>query len=241
MIAHNPTARNAHYNLGSALSELGRLKEAEAHLHQALRLSPHHASVLQNLASVQVRRHRNETALDTYRQLIEITPRNAAAYSGQAIALHYLGRHEEALKSIDRALALDPNFEQAKVNRRLMPQLKAHADTGLISIRRNQLDKAEKHLRQALEIDPRYTPALHNLALVKLKQQRYKEALGLYQNWLEFAPASANAYAGLGVTFHYLGRTEAALQSLKQALSIDPTLKEARANLHAIQESLRTK
>ena len=239
VIAHNPTARNAHYNLGTALGELDQLREAEEHLHQALRLNPRHASALQNLASVQVRQHSNEKALETYQRLIKIAPRNAAAYSGRAIALHYLGRHEEALQSIDQALALDPNFEQAKANRELMPQLKAHADAGLVLIQRGQLDEAEKHLRQVLEIDPRYTFALHNLALVQLKQQRYEAALSLYRRWLEIEPASANAYAGLGITLHYLGQTEAALQNLRQALSLDPTLKEARINLDTIQESLR--
>ena len=228
--AHNPTAPIAPYNLGTALSGIGRLDEAEEHLRRALTLDPRHANALQNLGSVLVRMSRHDEAIETYRRLVEIDPRNAAAHSGLGIALYYLGRTDEALQSVDRALAIDPNFQEALTNRKGMPQVKAHADAGVALMARGELDDAEKHLHYVLKIDPKYAIALQNLALLQLKRQRYDEALEHYRRLLKMNPDNAAAHSGMGIALYHLGKVEDALASLDRALSLDPTLDDVRAN-----------
>ena len=235
--AQQPDSVDAHSNTGRALMDLGRLDEAAERLRYALEMDPRHKVSLQNLALVRVRQHRPEEALDIYRRLLEIDPRHAGGHSGMGIALHYLGRTDEALQSVDRALALDPTYGEALVNRELMPQVKAHADAGLARMEQGQFDEAEQHLRYVLQIDPAYTTALQNLALLQLRRQQHDEALTLYRRLVEMNPDHAEAHSGLGVALYYLGRVEEALASLDRALSLDPTLEEARTNREAMRQS----
>ena len=230
VIAHNPTAPIAHYNLGTALSGAGQLDEAEEHLRHALKLDPRDESARQNLGSVLVRKQRHEEAVAAYRRLIEINPRSAAAHSGLGIALYYMGRTDEALQSIDRALAIDPTFEEALINRKGMPQIRAHADAGVALMAQGKFDDAEKHLRHVLNLDPRYAIALQNLALLQLKRQHYDEALEHYRRLIETNPDNAAAHSGLGIALYHLGKIEDALASLDRALSLDPTLEDVRVN-----------
>ena len=236
VMAYNTVAPIAPYNLGTALGELGRLDEAEENLRRALELDPRHASALQNLASVLVRKQHHEQAVDAYRRLIEIDPRSAAAHSGMGIALYYLGRTDEALQSVDRALAIDPNFEEALINRKGMPQVKAHADAGVVLMAQGKLDEAEKHLRYVLQSDPKYTIALQNLALLHLKRQQYEDARDLYQRIVEMNPDNAVAHSGMGIALYHLGKVEDAIARLDKALTLDPTLEDARANREVMKK-----
>ena len=53
-------------------------------------------------------------ALALLRTLLEINPDNALTHSNVGAALLRLGRPQEALQSIERALALDPDLEMAR-------------------------------------------------------------------------------------------------------------------------------
>ena len=241
VMAHNAVAPIAPYNLGTALSGVGRLDEAEENLRRALELDPRHKSALQNLGSVLVRKQHHEQAVDAYRRLIEIDPRSAAAHSGMGIALYYLGRTDEALQSVDRALAIDPNFEEALINRKGMPQVKAHADAGVAFMAQGKLDEAEKHLRYVLQIDSKYTIALQNLALLHLKRQQYEDARDLYQRIVEMNPDNAAAHSGMGIALYHLGKVEDAIARLDKALTLDPTLEDARANREVMKKEQKKK
>ena len=144
IVAHNPTARFAHRNLGEALTVedrwgrsagrlsrpppgrrrttdrdhsnvggalvvLDRLDEAEERLRHALSLDPKSTYALQNMASLAVRRKRYGEALDLYRRLVGVSPpQSERPTTGVGTALYFLGRPAEALKALERALALDP-------------------------------------------------------------------------------------------------------------------------------------
>ena len=57
---------------------------------------------------------RYEDALALYRTLLEINPDHALTHSNVGAALLHLGRPQEALQSIERALALDPDLERRR-------------------------------------------------------------------------------------------------------------------------------
>ena len=63
---------------------LGRLDEAEERLRAALSLDPKSAYALQNMASLAVKRERYGEALDLYRRLVEVSPRNPSATTAWA-------------------------------------------------------------------------------------------------------------------------------------------------------------
>ena len=72
---------------------------------------------MQNLAAMEALRKRHGEALDLYRRLVAVSPRNPSAHHGMGTALYHLGRPDEALDALERALALDPAREDVRTNR----------------------------------------------------------------------------------------------------------------------------
>ena len=105
-----------HVLLGTALRELGRTGAAEAHFRQALQLDPRNKVALDQVAATHFRRKRFRKALDLYRTLLEIDPEVASTHADIGVTLYYLNRMEEAIGSLERALALDPSLETARTN-----------------------------------------------------------------------------------------------------------------------------
>ena len=103
--------------LGSTLLHLGRPEEAEEHLRYARELSPQDTSILQHLAESYRLQERYEEALEAYDAIIRAEPDYALAHAARGAALYQLGKLNEALQSIDRALVLDPDLETAQIVR----------------------------------------------------------------------------------------------------------------------------
>ena len=51
---------------------------------------------------------RYATAFDRYRRLVEIVPDGAQAHANLGATLYYLGRVDEAIRSLEHALSLTP-------------------------------------------------------------------------------------------------------------------------------------
>lgn len=52
---------------------------------------------------------------------------------------------------------------------------------------------------------------------------QYAQAADLYEKLLEFGPDNADTYNNLGLTLHYLGRSDEALKRLEEGLAADAT------------------
>ena len=103
---------------GHALRELGHAEAAEEEYEAALAMDPLNADALDYLAMSRFGGQRYAEALALYRRLVEVKSDSAIIHSNLGAVLHHLGRNEEALASIERALALDPDLELAQVGRR---------------------------------------------------------------------------------------------------------------------------
>ena len=111
------TGSSLYVFLGRAALELGRPEAAE-HFARAVRNNPRDREALDHLAMVRFGQERYDEALALYRTMIEIDPDNAVTHSNLGATLYHLGRLEDALVSITRALALAPDLETALVGRR---------------------------------------------------------------------------------------------------------------------------
>ena len=103
--------------LGNTLLHLERYDEAEKHLRYARELNPRDISILQRLAELYRLQERYEKGLEAYDAMIRIDPDFALAHAARGAALYQLGKLNEALQSLDRALVLDPDLETARAVR----------------------------------------------------------------------------------------------------------------------------
>jgi Flp pilus assembly protein TadD len=53
--------------------------------------------------------------------------------------------------------------------------------------------------------------------------KQYDRAAGLYERLLVLDPSSVDTYNNLGITLHYLGRSNEALGTLNEGVAVDPT------------------
>ena len=105
--------------LGRAAQQLGR-PDAAQYFARALQHDPHDHEALDHLAMVRFGQQRYEEAYALYRTMVQINPDSAVTHSNLGAALYHLGRFEQALESIERSLALDPDLENARIGRELV-------------------------------------------------------------------------------------------------------------------------
>ena len=109
-----PMAARLHVLMGQASQELGRTKVAAEQYERALLVEPHNTEALDHLAFVRFGQKRYEEALGLYRTLIDIGHAKAQNHTNMAASLFYLGRTDEAIQNLERALSLNPNLESAQ-------------------------------------------------------------------------------------------------------------------------------
>jgi TolB-like protein/Tfp pilus assembly protein PilF len=153
-------------------------------------------------------------------QALEIDPRYAPAWDGLAwnftrktqIGLlsdqEGFARGREAAK---KAIEIDPNYAPA------------HAQLGWVAMYGdNDLAGAARHLQRALEIDPTDLDVLRNAATLLALLSRLDEAIALEEAVVRRDPVNVSALFNLGLDQRHAGRYDAAIASLRAALSLSP-------------------
>ena len=99
---------------GVGLMELGRAGEALEHFDRALVAVPDHLDALGNRGNALLRLNRVAEAVAAYDRVLQFAPRSAGLHANRAAALRRLDRPREALSSALVALAIRPDFPQAR-------------------------------------------------------------------------------------------------------------------------------
>jgi hypothetical protein len=111
----------------------------------------------------------------------------AEAHCNLAIALHELGRLEEAEASYSEAIVLKPDYADA------------HSNQGNMLMDLGRLDEAEASYRQAIALKPDYAEAHSNLGNTLKEVGRLDEAETSYRQAIALRPDYAGAHYNLGV------------------------------------------
>jgi tetratricopeptide (TPR) repeat protein len=107
----------------------------------------------------------------------------------------------------------------------------SHHNLALALIRAGDPEAAEKHLRQALALDPRYWRSHHSLGNVLIRRERWAEAAEHYRKALQDNPNLPTAQNNLGIIALHDGRAAEAVQRFTRALELDPATPRAAENL----------
>jgi Flp pilus assembly protein TadD len=170
-----------------------------------------------------------------------------------ATELASAGRLDEALESLDQALALDPDVAHAQFLRgtflgqegrfgeaaaaleravALSPRhVGARFKLALAYTQLGQDGQAEATLRQVLADEPTNARAWHNLATLAYRQRRLAEARALAQKATALEPDYAEAWNALGAIAIAAHRADEAIAALEHATALAPAHAQAFANL----------
>lgn len=142
--------------------------------------------------------------------------------------LHALGKYEEAIPHLKRALSLNPQEED-------IPYIYSYMGNCLQD--QGKYSDAISVLRHGLALDEE-RPDLHNMmGVCSYKLQKYAQAVDHFTRAVELMPSSAIDYANLGVNYRKLNDTHQAIKNLEIALSLDPSIEFAQTQLAELQES----
>ena len=147
------------------------------------------------------------------------TPDNALAENNLGDVLSRMGREDEAMIHLQRAVQINPRFA------------KAYFNLGNLSLQRGRNDEAMGYFQQALQIDPRYAEAHNNLGYALYSTGHQDEAMAQFQQALQIDPDDTVAHNDLGSALLSMGRDDEAIVQFRQVLQINPDDTDAHLNL----------
>jgi len=169
--------------LGRVLYRQGRYDEAFKVFERALEIKPTLAVGYFGMAQIYRAQTKLDDAVKYYGKAIEIDPKiSVMAYNNMATSLESLGRFNEAEQILQEAIISFPEKPDP------------HYLLGVFLERRGYTQKAISKYKTALEIDPKSTLALSNLAGLYRSQGKLQEADDCYRKVLEFNPRNLNAH-----------------------------------------------
>ncbi len=203
ILSLEPDFAEAHYHLGEAALKRGKLLEAEGHLLKASEAIPESPQPSILLGGIYFATEEFDKSLFFYDKTLQITPEYRDALLGKAICLSYMGRHDEAMRELNRILDLgfwligeghywlawnlhnlkrDPeailHIDEAKS--RLPTNSEVFSLAGTIALDQSKLGRAEKDFQESLQYNAANTEALFGLGTVASMQKRWEDAGRFY-------------------------------------------------------------
>ena len=175
------------------------------------------------LAVEEHRRGNLTAALELYTLVSNQVPDYAEGHSNRGVILQLMKRHEEALASYDRAIALRPGYANAHFNR------------GTVLKKLGRREEALASYDQALALAPDHAEAYNNRGVVLQEMKRYDEALASFEKAMALNPAHAEAHNNRGIVLASQGEMAEAEKMFLRASELKPGFADPLFNLANIR------
>jgi len=235
-------------NKGTALNNLGRVKEALVCFDKVLEIMPRFDAAWLDKGVALAKLGREKEAVACYRKALEINPQSAHAWYNLGTTQQDQGLLEDALASYDQAVTLNPLHDAAWLNKGVILRKQLRSKEAIACYDKalalnsksavawynrgfalRQLGHSQEEMfcyDRALAIDPQYVDAWLNRGVVLRKLNRPIEALACYNKILELQPRHADAWFNKGVVLRKLGQARDAREAFAKAAALDPKLAE---------------
>ncbi len=154
-----------------------------------------------------------------WRQIIQLDPNSAVAFSNLCAALFRQNKLDEALIFCQKALALDPKLPETYNN------------LGNVLRVQKKLTEAEEMYRRAIELDDKYVRAYNGLGIVLANQKKLTEAEEMFRRALALDDKDVDAYNNLGNLLYDQKKLTEAEEMYRKALALDDQYVNAYNNL----------
>ena len=136
----------------------------------------------------------------------------------------------EAKCSYEKALAIDPKMNSARVNLAMLL-----AESG-------EIDSAKVLLEEAIAVDPKDAKAYNNLGTIHYTEKDIDRAVKYYTKGIELEPTNVEARYNLGLAFAESGLLLEAIREWRAVLEIEEeseTAQRARLSLDRVERTLK--
>jgi tetratricopeptide (TPR) repeat protein len=213
--ALDPNNAEVFYERGLAYRNHGRFADAARDFKRAYELDPARENALELAREMAVAPHRVSpeaaAAVETapLDDALERSPRNAVFWNNRGWQHWQNGDTDTALSDFERAIQLQPDYLQARVN---------YAE---VLRRSGRTKESEQEQRKIVEIDPNFAHGYYNLAVTLFESQRFDEALPAIDRAIAIESTDADYFAIRGSILEGLQRKAEALSEFTRALGID--------------------
>jgi tetratricopeptide (TPR) repeat protein len=228
----NPANPNVHYLLGSVAAEEKKYDKAAESFERAVLLNPDFEDAYYDLAGMRL-------ALDQPREALKTMGKARMQFSKKFLIEFYSGIANARLKDFGEAiknLTTAESLAKAGETNRLTPQF--YFQLGSMYERKGDLEPAEKYLRKAIELSPKFAEALNYLGYMWAdKGIKLAEARKMIEQALELEPKNAAYLDSLAWVLYRLDLPREALGHQLKAIELseqpDATLQEHLGDIHA--------
>ena len=203
-----PGVGEVHCDLGLALFEARRLREALFHCGEAVRLAPNLAPAWNNLGNVLRELGRTTEAKANYVEALRLDPDMAVAHLNLGRAVQDDGWFNDAATWFRIGLALQPNSVEIRWSLACALEVAG------------QYPEAAELCEQALDLDPDSAESLVCLGSVRHAQGRLEDATRHFLRAIVAKPDYMPAHCSLGVVRKQMGDLEAAERSFRDVLRL---------------------
>ncbi len=196
----------------------------------------------------------NELRLEVWNDILELNPSKASYWRDRGVARIRLGQYAEAVRDLERALALDP-FEShaciwlwslyadvlrdpAKAEALLEEATRRDPGSWALGLQRANVHGERGEYREALEaiehvLDarPGFVQGRSQRALYRYRLGDVEGALADWQEAVRAEPRQVRAHLGIAWVLRDLGRLDEAEREARLAVELDPTFWGARDDL----------
>lgn len=150
-----------------------------------------------------------------YRTVLKVFPDQPDALHFLGLALHQLGKNDEGIRYLRKAVARQPG------------NAVFHNNLGFVLKATGQLVQAEAHCRDAIRLQPTFADAWYNLGIALEEQGRLQDAAASYVQAAALRPAHYKALVNLAGVLVELGSYNDAVEACHSALRLQPAVAEA--------------
>lgn len=159
-----------------------------------------------------------EKAIQCFNKAISLNPGDAEIYLDKSISEEGLEYNNDAVKSLEMVLELEPTNEEAYYN------------LGMIAFKENNFIRAKECFLKTINLNNEYKEVYFDLASCFEALNEYENAIEFIDIYLETYPYNENAWYNRGVFLSAINKKEKALSSLDFALAINDKFAQAWFN-----------
>ena len=225
VIAHNPTALDAHHNLGNVLFKKKRYEEALELLQKAIKQNPDSSALTyMAIADSYHELGQHDKAMEWIERTRTLT--SASFFQDKLSRLSIkvllaLGRTEEAQQHLLQAAQDTGSYHEVWRFLKLVQ----------MSAKQGDADQASAYLQRMLKLAEGNLQTLLVAADTLREGKQYAEAVEIYKEMLAIDPNSGRAHAGMGDALFRLERYEEAIKSLERSVELAPISSSATTPL----------
>tara|TARA_Y100001960_G_C14737417_1_gene861096 strand:- start:72 stop:2081 length:2010 start_codon:yes stop_codon:yes gene_type:complete len=202
------TDPKVHEGLGLVYMQKGDPKKAAEHFRKSIKLNPSEKSYRLELAKAYQANQQWDKGFIAFQDLANMDNSNHEAYFGLGVEFNRRGEYKKAIKNLEMALKLNPQFHQS------------HKALAGLFLKRGQYNRAKSEIEKALILNDKDPLAYLTLGEIYFKQKKPEEGVKAFKKVTKMLPQNFESQIRLADWYYQKGSLDESFRYYKAAESL---------------------